>query len=268
MAKSFTHALVGLMVKKGLMKIDAPADVPQWKSDGRAKITIDNLMHMNSGLKWNEDYGNISNVNVMLHEAIDMGAFAAGKPLAAHPDSLWLYSSGTTNIVTSLIRKCIGNDAEYYAFPRRELFNPIGMRSAVFEVDASGTFAGSSYIYASMRDYVRFGLLYLNKGKWLGNQLLPEGWTDYAAKPANGSGGKYGAFFWLNKSGEFAGVPKDLYMCKGHDGQFIFIVPSLQLVVVRTGFSKKGDFDDRSWLAQINIKISSISKKILLSNNQ
>jgi Beta-lactamase class C and other penicillin binding proteins len=251
MAKSFTHALVGIMVKKGLIKTDVPADVPQWKNDRRANITIDNLMHMNSGLKWNEDYGNISNVNVMLHEAIDMGAFAAGKPLVARPDSLWLYSSGTTNIVTSLIRKRIGNDAEYYAFPRRELFNPIGMRSAIFEVDASGTFAGSSYIYASMRDYVRFGLLYLNKGKWLGNQILPEGWTDHAVKPANGSGGKYGAFFWLNKSGEFAGVPKDLYMCKGHDGQFIFIVPSLQLVVVRTGFSKKGDFDDHKFLAAI-----------------
>jgi CubicO group peptidase (beta-lactamase class C family) len=257
MAKSFTHALVGIMVKKGRMKVDEPVDIPEWKNDKRKNITLDNLMHMNSGLKWNEDYGNLSNVTVMLHEAIDMARFAYRKPLIARPDSLWYYSSGTTNIVTSLIRKKIGNDAGYYAFPRKELFNPTGMRSAIFETDASGNFAGSSYIYASMRDYVRFGLLYLNKGNWLGNQILPEGWTDYAAKPANGSGGQYGSFFWLNRSGEFPNAPKDMYMCKGHDGQFIYIIPSLQLVVVRTGFSKKGDFDYQKFLTTI---LASINK--------
>jgi len=251
MGKSFTHAFVGIMVKKGLMDIKEKADISEWKKDKREDITLENLMHMNSGLKWNEDYGNLSNVTVMLHEADNMGAFAYGKPLVARPDSLWLYSSGTTNIVTSLIRKKIGNDAEYYAFPRRELFNPIGMRSAIFETDASGTFVGSSYIYATMRDYVRFGLLYLNKGNWLGNQILPIGWTDNAMKPANGSGGKYGLFFWLNQSGEFPNVPRDLYMCKGHDGQAIYIIPSLRLVVVRTGFSKKNDFDFPKFLAEI-----------------
>jgi len=251
MAKSFTNALVGIMVKKGLMNVADKADIPEWKKDKRATITIENLMHMNSGLDWNEDYGNLSDVTVMLHKYADMAKFTYDKPLLARPDSLWYYSSGTTDIITYLIRKKIANDADYYAFPRKELFNPIGMRSAVFETDASGTFAGSSYLYASMRDYVRFGLLYLHKGNWLGNQILPVGWTDYTAKEANGSGGKYGSFFWLNKSGEFPGVPKDMYMCKGHDGQSIYIIPSLQLVVVRTGFSKKGDFDFQKFLALI-----------------
>jgi len=251
MGKSITHALVGIMVKKGLMRVNEPLDIPEWKNTKKANITLENLMHMNSGLKWNEDYGNISNVTVMLHETGDMAAFAYGKPLVAKPDSLWLYSSGTTNIVTYGIRRKIGNDADYYAFPRKELFNPIGMRSAIFETDASGTFAGSSYVYATLRDYVRFGLLYLNKGNWLGNQILPVGWTDYAMKPANGSGGKYGSFFWLNQSGEFPDVPRDLYMCKGHDGQAIYIIPSLQLVVVRTGFSKKDDFDFPEFLADV-----------------
>jgi CubicO group peptidase (beta-lactamase class C family) len=255
MAKSFTHALIGIMVKKGLMKINEPVDIPEWKNTKKATITLENLMHMNSGLKWNEDYGNLSNVTVMLHEAVDMARFAYGKPLVGRPDSSWYYSSGTTNIVTYLIRKKLANDAEYYAFPRRELFNPIGMRSAIFETDASGTFVGSSYIYASMRDYVRFGLLYLNKGNWLGNQILPVGWTDYAMKPAKGSGGKYGSFFWLNQSGEYPGVPRDLFMCKGHDGQFIYIIPSLQLVVVRTGFSKKDDFDFPKFLAAIEAAV-------------
>lgn len=251
MGKSFTHALVGIMVKKGLMNVQSPADIPEWKATKKQSITIENLMHMNSGLKWNEDYGNLSNVTVMLHEAANMAEFTYEKPLMARPDSLWLYSSGTTNIVSYLIRKKLANDAEYYAFPRKELFNPIGMRSAIFETDASGTFVGSSYIYATMRDYVRFGMLYLNKGNWLGNQILPVGWTDYASKPANGSGGKYGSFFWLNQSGDYPNVPKDLFMCRGHDGQFIYIIPSLQLVVVRTGFSKKGDFDYAKFLADI-----------------
>ena len=251
MAKSFTNALVGIMVKKGLMKVNEPVDIPEWKNDIRVYITLDNLMHMNSGLKWNEDYGNVSNVNVMLHEAVDMAAFTYKKPLMARPDLLWLYSSGTTNIVSYLIRKKIGDDAVYSAFPRKELFNPIGMRSAVFETDAAGNFAGSSYIYASMRDYVRFGLLYMNKGNWLGNQILPEGWIDYSTIPANGSDGKYGAFFWLNLSNSFPNVPKDLFMCQGHDGQAIYIIPSLRLVVVRTGFSKKQDFDFPKFLASI-----------------
>lgn len=251
MAKSFTHALVGIMVKKGLMAVNEKPDIPTWKNDNRWCITLENLMHMNSGLKWNEDYGNLSNVTVMLHEADDMAAFTYHKPLVARPDSLWQYCSGTTNIVSYLIRKKIGNDADYYAFPRKYFFNPIGMRSAIFETDASGNFVGSSYIYATMRDYVRFGLLYMNKGYWLGNQILPEGWTDYATKPANGSGGKYGSFFWLNQSNEYPDVPKDLFMCRGHDGQFIYIIPSLQLVVVRTGFSKKGDFDFQKFLAEV-----------------
>jgi CubicO group peptidase (beta-lactamase class C family) len=251
MAKSFTHALVGIMVKKGLLDTKQPADIPEWKNDKRAAITIENLMHMNSGLAWNENYGNLSDVTIMLHKSVDMAHFTLNKELLTRPDSVWVYNSGATNIVSYLIRKKLNNDAEYYAFPRRELFNPTGMRSAIFETDASGTLAGSSYIYASMRDYVRFGLLYLNKGNWLGQQILPEGWTDNAIQPANGSKGQYGSFFWLNESNDYPDVPKDLYMCRGHDGQYIYIVPSLELVVVRTGFSKKEDFNAPEFLASI-----------------
>lgn len=258
MAKSFTHALVGIMVQKGMMDINQPTGINDWKNDDRAKITIDNLMHMNSGLEWNEDYGNLSDVTIMLHKAPDMAEFTCKKPLIATPGTKWVYNSGATNIVTYLIRKKLSDDSVYFEFPRRELFNPIGMRSAIFETDASGNFAGSSYIYASMRDYVRFGLLYLNKGNWLGNQILPIGWTDYAAQPAQGSKGQYGSFFWLNQSGDYPEVPKDLFMCRGHDGQYIYIIPSLQLVVVRTGFSKKADFNPQLFLTSI---VNTISKK-------
>jgi len=251
MAKSFTHALVGILVKKGMLDITKQVDISDWKKDKRAGITLTNLMHMNSGLSWNESYGNLSDVTLMLHEWADMAAYTYRKQLVVPPDSVWVYNSGATNIVSYLIRKRMANDAAYYAFPRRELFNPTGMRSAVFETDASGTFAGSSYVYATLRDYVRFGLLYLNKGNWLGKQILPKGWTDNAVKPAQGSGGEYGSFFWLNLSGDYPGVPRDLFMCCGHDGQYIYIIPSLQLVVVRTGFSKNDDFDPQKFLTSV-----------------
>lgn len=251
MAKSFTHALAGIMVKKGLLNIDSPCNFTQWQADSRSAITLTNLMHMNSGLDWNENYGNLSDVTLMLHKSADMGLFSIEKPLIARPDSLWTYNSGSTNIVCYAMRKQFKNESEYYAFPRKELFNPLGMRSAIFETDASGTFVGSSYVYCTMRDYVRFGLLYLHNGNWLGNQILPEGWVDNARQEAAGSKGQYGSFFWLNRSGDYPDVPRDLFMCRGHDGQYIYIIPSLDLVVVRTGFSKKGTFDLQAFLASV-----------------
>lgn len=252
MAKSFTNALVGILVKEGKLDINKPVKLTEWQNNERRNITISNLMHMNSGLEWNEDYGNNSDVNIMLHKKGDMALYTLEKPLVVKPDSIWSYSSGSTNIVSKIIRNTIGNDAEYYSFPGRVLFNRIGMRSAVWEIDASGTFVGSSYIYATMRDYARFGLLYLNNGKWLNEQILPEGWVEYTRSEAKGSNGQYGAFFWLNKSAiEYPEVPLDMYCCRGHNGQYIYIIPSKKLVVVRTGFSKKGSFDLNRFLSSI-----------------
>ena len=243
MAKSFTNALVGLRVGQGALSVDQPLAIDAWQQDQRQQITLNNLMHMNSGLEWNESYGNLSDVTIMLHKKGDMGLYTQQKGFKYPADSVWMYSSGTTNLVCRELRQSFSNDQEYYAFPRKELFNKIGMTSAVFEVDASGTFVGSSYLYATMRDYARFALLYLHDGNWLGEQILPEGWVDYTTQVANGSNGQYGSFFWLNKGGEFPKAPDDLFLCKGHDGQFICIFPSKELIVIRTGYSKKGEFD-------------------------
>jgi len=251
MAKSFTNTLIGILVKQGKINIDQQVNIPEWDEDQRSEITLKNLLCMNSGLEWNENYGSNSDVNRMLFKNGNMALFAQEKPLMANPGTKWYYSSGTTNIVCNYIRDIIGNDKEYYAFPRRELFDKTGMRSVIFETDASGTFAGSSYLYASMRDYIRYGLLYLNKGNWLGEQILPETWIDYTVTPANGSEGRYGAFFWLNKSREYPDVPEDMYSCRGHDGQYIIIIPSKELVIVRTGFSQKGVFDPNLFLKNI-----------------
>lgn len=251
MAKSFINTFAGILIGEGRMQLHEPAPIAEWKEDERSQITLANLLQMNSGLRWNEDYGSDSDVNRMLFKHGDMAAYAIDMPLEGEPGHTWKYSSGTTNIASRLVREAIGNDADYLAFPRRELFNKIGMRSAVFEVDASGTFIGSSYLYATLRDYVRYGLLYLNDGNWLGEQLLPEGWVDFTKTVAGGSEGKYGAFFWLNRDGKYPDVPGDMYRCDGYNGQYVFIIPSKELVVVRTGFSPRGWFDVNLFLKGI-----------------
>ena len=256
MAKSFTNTLIGLRVKEGKLDIHQPVAVEEWQQDDRRKITLNNLLHQNSGLAWNEEYGNLSDVTIMLHKEGDMGLYTLEKRFEYPPDSVWIYSSGTTNLVSRILRNSFSNDADYYAFPRKALFNKIGMTSAVFEVDASGTFVGSSYLYSSLRDYARFALLYLNDGNWLGDQVLPQNWVEYTTEEARGSDGQYGAFFWLNRSGEFPDAPSDMFLCKGHDGQYICIIPSKQLVVVRTGYSKHGEFDLNRFLKGI---LSSLS---------
>ncbi len=251
MAKSFTNALVGLRVKEGKMDLNQPLGMDEWQNGERKNITVNNLLQMNSGLEWNEDYGNLSDVTIMLHKVGDMGAYAANKKQLRLANEVWQYSSGTTNLLSRALRRSFASDADYYRFPREALFNKTGMRSVVWEPDASGTLVGSSYLYATMRDYARFALLYMNKGNWLGEQLLPENWVDYTVQPASGSDGQYGASFWLNLSGDYPDAPADMYVCRGHDGQFIFIIPSRELIVVRTGYSKKGEFDSNLMLKGI-----------------
>lgn len=252
-AKSFTNAMAGLLVREGRLDVNKPLELEEWAGDERRNITVSNLLHMNSGLEFNEEYSKImlTDVTTMLTKKGDMAAFAAAKKQLARPDSIWNYSGGSTNIIEDYIRKVFPTEEEYLEFPRKALFSRIGMQSAVFEPDAAGTFVGSSYIYATARDYARFGMLYLHNGNWLGEQLLPEDWVKYSTTPAKGSEGDYGAHFWINSSGEYPGVPADLFWCDGHDGQFIYIIPSKQLVVVRNGFSPGDMFNEKTFLKRI-----------------
>jgi len=254
MAKSFTNALVGILVKEGKVDINSPVPREEWTRDERKNITLNNLLHMNSGLAFNEEYSKLklTDVTTMLLKEGDMADYAATKKLEFPPDSVWVYSGGSTNIVCEYIKTILGSESDYFAFPGKSLFNKIGMRSAIFEPDASGTFVGSSYIYATIHDYARFGLLYLHNGNWLGEQILPEDWVKYTTTPAHGSGGEYGAFFYLNKSGKYPGLPEDMFSCEGHDGQKIFIIPSKQLVVVRTGYSPAGTYNFTDFIKSIS----------------
>ncbi|MGE5419253.1 MAG: serine hydrolase domain-containing protein [Chloroflexota bacterium] len=240
MAKSFTNALTGIMVKQGRLDINQPAGIKEWQNDDRKTITLKNLMQMQSGLKWNEDYGNRSDVTVMLHCEPDMGRYAYEQKMEYPAGTHWYYSSGTTNIMCDILQEKIGNDSLYYTFAEEELFNKIGMPDAVLEVDPSGSWVGSSYLYATARDYARFALLYLNDGVFNGERILPEGWVKYSTTEVPASKGRYGAFFWLNRGKTIKTVPEDAFSCNGHDGQYIFMIPSKELAVVILGYSPGG----------------------------
>ena len=241
MAKSFTNALAGLMYGDGLVDIFAPTGIPEWQGDERAAITLNDLMQMQSGLEWNEDYGNRSDVNLMLHREKDMGLYAIDKPLEHKPGTFWYYSSGSTNIVMRYLRGKFASDKEFLTYYRERLFAPLGIRNAVFEPDMSGTPVGSSYLYITAREFASFGQLYLGDGVFQGRRILPEGWVDYSVTPASASNDGYGSFFWLNKDKFWPDIPKDMFNCQGHDGQEIFIIPSKDLVVVVLGYSPKPD---------------------------
>ena len=252
MTKSITNALLGILVKDGKLEVDASAPIDEWKNDKRSSISLHNLLNMTSGLQWVEDYGDISEATIMLYEKGAVGDFALSVPSQYPPDSVWYYSSGTSNILSLIIRRTIGDNQTYWDYPRNMLFNKIGMRSAIMETDASGTFIGSSYIQATPRDYARFGLLYLQNGIWGKDTILPTGWVKFTATEAPNSDGEYGAQFWLNKSGkELPDAPKDIFFCDGFNGQRIYIIPSKNMGIVRMGLSKHGEFDYNKFVTSI-----------------
>jgi len=238
MAKSITHALVGILVRDGRLDVDAPAPVPAWRTDGdpRGAITLEHLLRMVDGLDFIEDYVDegVSNVIEMLFGSgkADVAGYAEALSLAHEPGTFWSYSSGTANIVSAIVGRSVGGGrAGMEAFMRRELFDRIGMRSAEPRFDEAGTFIGSSFVFATARDFARFGLLYLRDGIWEGERILPEGWVDHARSVTPASGGEYGAHFWLAMDGS------GIFHCAGYQGQYIAIDPSRDLVIVRLGKS-------------------------------
>lgn len=249
MAKSVTNALVGVLVREGRLSLDGSAPVPEWSdpSDPRHAITLDQLLRMSSGLEFEEEYSALADVSVMLFNTHNMAAYAASKPLETDPGAAWHYSSGTSNIISRIVCDAVGPGQDCLAFPRHALFDPIGMRSAVFEPDASGTPVGSSYVYATARDWARFGLLYLQDGVWDGERILPPGWVAYTTTPTPGSEGRYGAHWWLKKGDpadwRWSDFPDDLFLASGYDGQFVVLIPSRGLVIVRLGFTP----DPEAW---------------------
>jgi CubicO group peptidase (beta-lactamase class C family) len=244
MAKSVTAGLAGTLIQQGRLALDASALWPP--GDARAAIKIRDLLAMSSGLEWNEGYGAVSDVTRMLFLEPDMTAFARNHPLVHRAGSFWNYSSGSAMILSRLVQDAA--DGAPASAARALLFDPLGMRSAVIEADAHGTLVGSSYMYATPRDWARYGQFLLQQGVWHGRALLPPGYVALMATPVAASHGQYGqGLVWLwgsdggtppgqNPDGAF-GIPADTFWLEGHDGQFIAIVPSRELVLVRLGLT-------------------------------
>jgi CubicO group peptidase (beta-lactamase class C family) len=238
MAKSITDALVGMCVADGLVDLHDPAPIPEWMHDGRSQITLEHLMQMRSGLRWVEDYvdGETSDVIAMLFGVgkDDHARYAIDCPLEHEPGSTWVYSSGTTNIICRIVADALGEapgSHDKIDGLLARLFDTLGM-VAEPRFDAAGTFVGSSFVYASARDFARFGTLYLHDGTWNDTRLLPRGWVDHArachvVDAESGLG--YGSQWWT--------LPEepDALVASGYEGQHIVVCPSRDLVVVRLG---------------------------------
>ena len=250
MNKSIVNAMIGILVKQGRLAVFASAPVVEWLKDKRRDISVNDLLHMSSGLKWNEDYGDVSDVTTMLYRERNCYQSAISAPFEKKPNTEWKYSSGTANILSGIVRKTLNNDKLYFEFPYTELFRKIGMNSMVLEADTHGYFVASSYGYATARDWAKFGQFYLQDGVWKGDSILPKGWIFYTRTTADAANGRYGAQFWLNRSKKLPDVPDDMFSCEGHRGQRICIIPSRQLVVVRLGFGE-ADFDHNQFLKDI-----------------
>lgn len=252
LTKSVTNALVGILIREGRLSLDQPAPVAAWQGpdDPRRTITIDHLLRMTSGLDLDETGSGFDPVSQMLFMERDMAGFAERAGLAAPPGSRWDYSSGNTIILSRIIRDAVGGHAtDVLEFTRRTLFEPLGMGNVTLEFDATGTPVGSSYMFATARDWARFGLLYLDDGMAHGERILPEGWVRYSSSPTLESG--YGAGFCTNlgvsKEAErrvLAGMPRDSFFASGALGQRLVIVPSKRLVIVRLGMTPGARFDE------------------------
>ena len=243
MSKSVTNLLVGRLVQEGKVSLDDDHLREEW-TDERADITVEDLLRMTGGLKWDETYDLGTPITQMLYREPDMGGYVASQPAAHDPGTYQQYSSGSTTLLCAVLSERTGVAAD---LPRQELFVPLGLSSAVLEPDAVGTPVCSSYLWATPRDWAAIGQFALQDGVWNGTRLLPEGWMadSTTAIDVETEEEGYGAGWWVNTMPDGSlvepSLPADAYFAEGHDGQWIVVVPSEDLVVVRLGFSPEVD---------------------------
>jgi CubicO group peptidase (beta-lactamase class C family) len=237
MTKSIMSAVFGVMQYQGKLNVNDQAPIQSWQNDDRKNITIHNLLQMNSGLEWDENYDEISDATKMLFLARDMTKMQEEKPLAGQINGSFNYSSGTSNLLSGIARGKFETHQEYLDYWYTNLIDKIGMNSMMLEADLAGNYVASSYAWATPRDWGKFGLLYLHNGNWNGQQIFAKDWVKYTATPTPTSNGTYGAQFWLNAEGQFKDVPKNMYFADGYQGQRVYILPDQDLVIVRMALS-------------------------------
>lgn len=254
MTKTVMAGVIGLLIKDGKLSLDQAGF---WTgNDGREKIRLKDLLAMSSGLRWNEAYGTVSDVTSMLYLQPDMAGFARSQPLAHPPGEEWLYSSGTALILSRIAQDALAPgqpvpQQDLATFIKARLFDPVGITTAIIEPGEHGTLVGSSYMYATARDWARYALFLLRDGVWQGEELLPPGYVTMMATPVEASRGQYGmgqTWLWgseavtpgVNPDAAF-GIPPDTFWMSGHDGQSVCVIKSRQLLIVRLGLTPDAD---------------------------
>ena len=254
-AKSIAVTLIGMLVDQGRMKLDEPlglgwlprASSPE--SDPRNAITLRHLLNMSSGLYPvdNEglEYATGSGLAYWAGASSVQGALH--RALIRQPGTNWDYENFDTLLAVHAMKRALGNEQQYREFPRRALFDKIGMRNTLVGMDRFGDYVLSSQVHTNARDLARLGLLYLRNGVWNGERLLSEKWIEFVRTPAPatlGRGSQYGGQWWLVPENR-NDVPKDAYSTSGNRGQYTIVVPSHDLVIVRRGQDYGGQGFDR-----------------------
>ena len=248
MGKSLTATLMGVLIEQGVYDLRQPAPVPEWQTEGdpRQAIRIADILRMSSGLR----FRGVADPDLDLslgypdHLYVYTGTvnsfqWAATRPQQWPPNTIGRYRNSDPVLTNYLVRLGVeGRGDEYLSFPQRELFDRIGIRGFVLETDPYGNYLLQGYELAPARDWARLGNLYLQDGVWMGERILPEGFTEFVSTlaPAWKADGRpiYGGFFWINGTGSFP-VPREAYYMSGAGGQTTLIIPSHDLVVVRQG---------------------------------
>lgn len=241
MAKSLNSIMLGNLEMRGLIDLTAESGFAQWQDDERSAIRIDHLLTMTDGLAFSEQYNPGDDATAMLFTAPSSSDYVLNMPVAAEPGTRFNYSSGTANILSRLYTDTLGGPQAAYDNFIEHIFTPMRFQDAVFETDASGVFMGSSYFYASARDWARMGLLMLNGGEINGERLVTEEWVERATTPNNSDNDKaYGYQWWLNRGNDqlrYTNLPEDMYYANGNRQQSVMVIPSRDTIVVRLGWT-------------------------------
>jgi CubicO group peptidase (beta-lactamase class C family) len=248
MAKSMTDALVGIAINEGKIKSvdESVADfIPEWRGTRKEEITLRHLLSMTSGLLWNEDYFEESDMITMI-TSYDQTGYAISRPRFHDPGDDWYYSSGDTQLFSAIIKAATGMEAGQYA--QEKLFGPIGMKGARWDTDKAGHTVTFCCVYTTARNFARFGYLFLRDGRWNDKQVVPEDWVEESTKPSQWENQSYGYYWWLL---HFPDVPEDMFMANGFQTKRTYIIPSLDIVAVRIGADDDETWDDNAFLKPI-----------------
>ena len=241
MAKSYIGLLTGIMIDRGFIESKNEKNLLKEWQDNRKNISISHLLNMQSGLDFVEEYdtnGRSDTLEMLFGDGrFDQASFASSFGLKTiFPGMKYNYSTGETNILSKIIKiKLKEQNLDYQNFISDNLSSKIGLKNTIFEFDDSGTFIGGSSVFANARDFARFGYLYLRDGQWDGETIVSKSWIDDTRKPAKNTHGLYSNKFWMPHPAFTRGLPKDTYYCAGFGGQYILIIPSKDMVVVRLG---------------------------------